>query len=39
MAGRCRRMKDNQNKRRKLTDEQVEQMLARAVQKNVPDIL
>ena len=32
-------MKDNQNKRRKLTDEQVEQMLARAVQKNVPDIL
>lgn len=31
-------MKDNQNKRRKLTDEQVEQMLARAVQKNVPDI-
>ena len=24
-------MKDNQNKRRKLTDEQVEQMLARAV--------
>lgn len=31
-------MKDNPNKRRKLTDEQVEQMLAKAVQKNVPDI-